>query len=456
MTELGAVYRWVRAPGGLLRSPAERPVAYPLQFLPCMKGGTLMSLHLALLTFIFSSQVKAATGASSLVDSVKKNWSSGTSQGLGSEPACDTDANRRARILTLAKALDDRYEAIKKVTLATATLANQNTTYFQVGQATFREDKPGNTIPKNIETHTFSWDLAYQRYLELQYSPIDEKWALLNRDVNTLIREDKKRLVNNLNLEIPYWAGPVMAKAMSDLESCLQTVNCNAPQFDQQASQFVQSNTIYNSFSHLINAVSDTQKRINLLQQFRNRMKADFDYNFGFTANPAVRRTGLNEFEVSLDAGSLRGNEPQLENMIKYVWSSDQYSLKIKWVDASQVPGAYKIVYQAINGGDPEADRSRKIINLVQGNRFRALAHEVGHALGFQDHFYNNWSPGSCQYTTEYFPGDIMSEDKTGKATSTEWQTLDVNYSSSGNSTAAQASAQVSVQALGQGESLTR
>ena len=116
---------------------------------------------------------------------------------------------------------------------------------------------------------------------------------------------------------------------------------------------------------------SDSQHKIDLLQKFRNRAKADYDYFFGFTTGTALKRVSATDFELSLDSGSLRGYESQLESLIKSVWTSDRYHLNIKWVDASQNPSAYKIVFQEGSGGNPEADRARRIIYLYHANQFR-------------------------------------------------------------------------------------
>ena len=65
-----------------------------------------------------------------------------------------------------------------------------------------------------------------------------------------------------------------------------------------------------------------------------------------------------------------------------------------------------------------------KEINLFPFTAVRTVAHEYGHVLGFDDHYYTVWNSEKCEYHAQYNEEDIMSDSETGDVTNLEWQTL--------------------------------
>ena len=172
-----------------------------------------MSLYLLFMSLVFTFQANADQGAltqSSLSDDLKKNWNADASvsgkatanQLFNSVADLNCDSKAHDKAILIVKALEDRADAIKKFTSAHSQTQASN--YFQVGPATFREEKTNGQNSNGWVTQSFGWDEAYQHFLEIQNSAVDEKWALLNRDVRAILREDQKRIVSNLNLEISH------------------------------------------------------------------------------------------------------------------------------------------------------------------------------------------------------------------------------------------------------------
>jgi hypothetical protein len=71
----------------------------------------------------------------------------------------------------------------------------------------------------------------------------------------------------------------------------------------------------------------------------------------------------------------------------------------------------------------------RKRILLVSNLAWtKTVAHELGHILGFDDHYYDVWHDRNCYYTQESRLGDLMSNSERGSITPRHWELLDRAY----------------------------
>ena len=98
--------------------------------------------------------------------------------------------------------------------------------------------------------------------------------------------------------------------------------------------------------------------------------------------------------------------------------------LKIDWTTGH---GIYKIVV------DPLLKRAyvsheEKTIYLESFMDEKELAHEIGHVLGFADHYREEWN-SDCSIYYESDGRDLMSSSKRGIITAQHWKLLNEIYS---------------------------
>lgn len=144
-----------------------------------------------------------------------------------------------------------------------------------------------------------------------------------------------------------------------------------------------------------------------------------------FLPNQSVQRIAPFEFKVILNPGDFEAQKGELKKMIEEEWRSKKFKLKVEWSSVS--PVAYKFLsrpaeIQSITSHQEKAIHMKKFV------RYRTFAHEVGHVLGFDDHYYEVWHDKFCYYTQEYRTGDLMSDSENGRVTERHWEILDRAY----------------------------
>jgi hypothetical protein len=144
-----------------------------------------------------------------------------------------------------------------------------------------------------------------------------------------------------------------------------------------------------------------------------------------FRSNPAVLRTGPKEFTVLLDAGEFAGYEKVLEKILSDEWRGLGYSVKIRWVKANEL--AYRFEAN-LSSGRTYVNHARHAIVLENLAWTKTVAHEFGHVLGFDDHYYSVWDSQHCYYTQKARNSDLMSNSQRGGITARHWELLDQAY----------------------------
>ncbi len=143
-----------------------------------------------------------------------------------------------------------------------------------------------------------------------------------------------------------------------------------------------------------------------------------------FQPNPFVKRLSPKEFSVLLNPGDFSAEKVRLKAMIEDEWKGGGFRLHVEW---STEPGAYTFLARP-SEVQSITDHLDKTIHMKKIVRFRTFAHEVGHVLGFDDHYYEVWHEKYCYYTQEYRTSDIMSDAENGLVTPRHWQILEKAY----------------------------
>lgn len=146
-----------------------------------------------------------------------------------------------------------------------------------------------------------------------------------------------------------------------------------------------------------------------------------------FRPNGAVSRTGQRELTVKLDAGEFRGYEKALQEVLDKEWSGKNGALRVKIQWVKDDPAAYRFEAN-LTSGRTYVNHRRRAIVLENLAWTRTVAHEFGHVLGFDDHYYSVWHKEHCYYTQLARNGDLMSNSQHGHITARHWELLDRAY----------------------------
>jgi hypothetical protein len=143
-----------------------------------------------------------------------------------------------------------------------------------------------------------------------------------------------------------------------------------------------------------------------------------------FRVIPAVSRVSLNKFLVKLNPGEFKGAEKQIERLILSEWKSHGFQVQIEWSDD---PNAYRLGanFHSARSFVNHTTKEMKIANFAFA---KTVAHEFGHVLGFDDHYYSVWNETNCYYTQQSRLGDLMSNSEMGSVQKKHWDILTDAY----------------------------
>lgn len=144
-----------------------------------------------------------------------------------------------------------------------------------------------------------------------------------------------------------------------------------------------------------------------------------------FRPNTSVERTGKKEFSVTLDPGEFKGFEKVLSDLLEAEWKGEGFHVKVRWAPGD--PTAYRFEAN-LRSGRTYVNHTRRAIVLENLAWTKVLAHEFGHVLGFDDHYYSVWNAQNCYYTQLARNSDLMSSSEKGSVGRKHWDLLDQAY----------------------------
>ena len=307
--------------------------------------------------------------------------------------------------LAVAAALDLRAKEIDG--LALNSYETKNWRVIRLGDAFVRERKNVPHPKSGWQKDKESWESLEKRYNKIKDQPTNQAWVDLSSDVRSILVDDEDRLIYHVDVYLKKENLAFLQEIEEILSRCLESSNCGPNLFSGRELKVLQNNPFYaKNF--------ETKNFEALLYGVRMDL---WDKNFRM--NQQVRRVSETEIVVPLDAGAFRGMENQIAEYIES-GSSPRLSVKIKWVDSTQ-EGGYRFVLDEGPGG-------RSFVAREDYVRSRAIAHEIGHVLGFRDYYYTTWFPNKCTYVSLNSESDLMSSSGTGSVTQEEWDELNRAY----------------------------
>ncbi|RZA03538.1 MAG: hypothetical protein EOP11_16035 [Proteobacteria bacterium] len=143
-----------------------------------------------------------------------------------------------------------------------------------------------------------------------------------------------------------------------------------------------------------------------------------------FWPNQSVRRTGPREFTVRLNSGDFAGAEARLRQLLEREWAGDGRRVKVVF---ERGEGLYAVYANSSSARSYVNHRTKRMV-IANYAWSRTIAHELGHILGFDDHYYNVWHKEHCYYTQESRLSDLMSNSEKGRVGEAHWRLLEKAY----------------------------
>ena len=318
--------------------------------------------------------------------------------------------------LRLARALDERHRAIQDYV---ATFPpSEGFDRSPLGPITIRKVKQPTIATAEWGSSIWSWADLEGYLAEYESKPAGAEWYWLDSTVRSLLLDDTTRLLYESNVYLTRQLYPIAQSALKAINLCLEAQSCLAPSFNEADRTLLASNPIYQRF--------DTADR-SRLEPLKKRLVRDLKA-FSFHRNEAVQVADNGDLLLLLDPGAFSEVRQELEKIITEVWTSADRRLRINWTTKENIPGAFQFVAKDGSGSRSYVSYEDKSIVLYPDVKDRSIAHEIGHVLGFSDHYYTSWKPETCSYVIEDNKSDLMSISLSGRITAEEWQELKDQY----------------------------
>lgn len=335
---------------------------------------------------------------------------------------CDLAA--KSRQLEIARALDSRQSGIDR--FARSLPPSKAYRIEDLGPIFVRErltrfrPRPGWVVDRD------GWGDLHAEYLRIRDLPVGPEWLALNLKVRALVLDDRMRILDGANLYLDRDSGPAVLALAGAVGSCAVRDGCTEFSVPAGAHAFAESNPMYADYLRWYREGGGRDELRKKVEAFARRLRADAR-RFEFRLNKALTRPSRGELSVALDPGLLDPAREKLASYIEKVWSADGLALRVKWVLSDSFPDAFRIFAETVTGGRSYVLEANRTVHLFPGVSAGSIAHEIGHVLGFRDHYYTVWKPQDCAYETQSRDEDIMSHSD-GGVLDEEWAELESAY----------------------------
>jgi len=265
------------------------------------------------------------------------------------------------------------------------------------------------------------WASAINRYRVIQTLPVNYEWITLAEDVQWLVANDYRRLVDQRNFGLDERSPDLLNEARSAIDTCLADAGCTNPHWRQQIVDFLQKNRIYSDYVR-------TPPSHAVLSALKKRIQIDLKTRYQFWRMPNIVRVDENTWRVPMYSQDFSENLEEIAQRITLLWQqSDHDKVIIEW---AHPPGSgdFRFIADLSVGARPGTSYRDQTVTLTNGMFTTTLPHEFGHVLGFRDQYFELWDVTRCGYRSRANGADIMSRSRQGVVLQSHWETLRTEY----------------------------
>ena len=292
-------------------------------------------------------------------------------------------------------------------------------------------NNPKKPARKGWQDEPYSWSLANDFYNKHVNDSTPQFWSTLDAYVRSLITDDRKRVVYGYNLSLTHDQVEKLSAMKEIAESCKTDTRCIQPHWSDDQLKIISEVPAYAYYQSALEKSHYFRDQRKYIEKLFDRIESDYNFHHdeynGMVTQHKV--DGKNTFSLPMDNSNLSDNDRSiLEGAITSVWNNSANAVNISWKTAVPPMSLFHFLFELEPNNRSYVNFPLKEIHLFPYTAIRTIAHEFGHVLGFDDHYYTLWDSEKCEYRAQYNEEDIMSGSDTGDVTDEEWKMLFDQY----------------------------
>ena len=284
---------------------------------------------------------------------------------------------------------------------------------------------------KGWQDEPYSWNLAYDFYKKNVASNTPQFWSTLDAYVRSLVTDDRKRVVYGYNLNLTHDQVQQLSTLKEIAETCKTDTRCVKPKWSDDQLKMITEIAPYSHYQSALENSHNFKDQRKYVEKLFDRIESDFHFHHDEFNSMVTHQkiNGKDNFSLPLDQGNfLESERSLLENTITSIWKNDTKAVSISWSKSTPSMSLFHFLFELEPNNRSYVNFDLREIHLFPFTAVRTVAHEFGHVLGFDDHYYTLWDSEKCEYHAQFNEEDIMRGSDTGEVTDSEWQVLIDQY----------------------------
>jgi hypothetical protein len=336
----------------------------------------------------------------------------------------DCDDRDREKMLYVTKKFDsmaDTYQRI--VSEMKSKKSNDSYSLGPILVRRFSDYKEKSKWQKNES----GWSEIYDTLSKGDSLP-DTTFIRLAGKASRMLDNDEYRRFDYWNMFIRPQSLDLYDSAVSKVDSCISQSACAGGVRLTQSEE--KELRLYWFFAKRLDEVRDSKDFSQAkapLERLSRNIHVYLDH-YKFTVNDSVSRSKDGVLELPLDIGDLKGLETEIETIIESAWKSKNLSIDVRWTTQAQEAKSYRFIFDGASKKPARVSDKKRTIFIPSVIRDQTIAHEIGHVLGFADHYFEFFNEKTCVYESWYRDDDLMSGANKVLIPAFRWDELNRSY----------------------------